>query len=78
LTTDQLSLDPEHAIPRAPQLQIPSRISTLAPCVIASINFNDQPLFGRQEINDEAEHRDLPTKFNSGLPGAKRCPERGF
>jgi len=33
---------------------------------------------GRKEINDETEHRDLATKFNAGLLGAKRCPERGF
>jgi hypothetical protein len=61
LTTDQLSVDPEHAIPRAPQLLIPSRISALAPGVIASINFHDQPFFGRKEINDETEHRNLAT-----------------
>ena len=75
---DELRGDSQNAIPGAPELLIPSRVSARTPRVIAAINLNDQPLSGREEIHDETEHRDLATEFNAGLPGAKRCPDRGF
>jgi hypothetical protein len=78
LARDQLSLNPEHAIPGSSQLLIPTRVGPLALRVIASINLDDQPLSGRKEINDETQHRDLATKFDTELSRAERGPERSF
>jgi hypothetical protein len=67
LARDKLSLKPEHAIPRAPELFIPAHVSAHALGVIASINLDDQPRSWSQEINDEAEHGYLATKLNAEL-----------
>jgi hypothetical protein len=74
LVHDKLSLKSEHAIARAPQLLIPSRVGAQEPRVIASINLDDQALPGRQEINDETEHRNLATKSYSGFAWSEALP----
>ncbi len=54
ISHDELGLDPDDAVASTRELAIPACVGTLAPSVIATINFNDQPNGWGVEVNDEA------------------------
>jgi hypothetical protein len=57
ISHDELSLNVQHSVPSPPQRHIPARIGRNPALMIPTIDLDDEPRLGRDQINDETvEH----------------------
>lgn len=74
----ELSRQPQHAPPAAPELAVAPRVRHAASGVIRTIHFNHEPTRGDRQVCDVPANDVLATDHHAELPAAELPEERFF